>query len=94
MNSAEIKSFINAHHNLFWYIPEDKKEDISQELLVETIFNYGDLNDIKQLISILGFEQLSEIYYKIKGRKQLNYYPEIFNLFSLVINKYAQRNIQ
>lgn len=92
MNTFEIRTFINSHRNLFWYIPDEKKEEISHDLLVETIFNYGDMDDIKQLINILGFEQLTEIFHRIKGRKKLNYYPEIYNLFSLMISKYAQRN--
>ncbi|MFA6950542.1 MAG: hypothetical protein WCQ70_07650 [Lentimicrobiaceae bacterium] len=89
MNSPEIKAFIRQHSNLFWYTSEDKKEDISHELLVETIFNYGNLNDIRQLINILGIKKLSEIFNGIKDRKKSNYYPEIYNFFSLVIKKYA-----
>ncbi len=94
MNSDKVKSFINSRRSLFWYIPEEKKEELSHELLVETIFNYGSLNDIVELINILGIEKLSEVYYSVKGRKKMNYYPEIYNLFSLVIKKYAQRNTQ
>ncbi|PKP47641.1 MAG: hypothetical protein CVT94_10770 [Bacteroidetes bacterium HGW-Bacteroidetes-11] len=89
MNSPEIRSFINEHRNLFWYIPADKKEELSHELIVETIFNYGNLNDIRQLVNILGIKRLTEIYNGINGRKRLNYYPEVFNLFSLIIRKYA-----
>jgi hypothetical protein len=89
MNSPEIRSFINKHSDLFWYIPADKKEEISHELMVETIFNYGNLNDIRQLVNILGIKRLTEIYNGINGRKRLNYYPEVFNLFSLIIRKYA-----
>jgi hypothetical protein len=37
MNSPEVKSFIRLHSNLFWYIPEEEKEDISEELLIEPI---------------------------------------------------------
>jgi hypothetical protein len=89
MNTPEIRSFINKHSDLFWYIPADKKEEISHELMVETIFNYGNLDDIRQLVNILGIKRLTEIYNGINGRKRLNYYPEVFNLFSLIIRKYA-----
>ena len=89
MNSPEIKQFILEHRNLFWYSPEDKKEEISNELLIETIFNYGDLNDIRQLINILGMEQLSKVFYSLSGRKKLNYYPEIYHFFSILIKRYA-----
>ncbi len=93
MNSPEIKQFIHQHSNLFWYTPEDRKEEISPELLVETIFNYGDLNDVRKLIEIMGIEGLSEIFYGLEGRKKLNYYPEIYHFFSILIQRYAHPNI-
>ena len=45
MNSPEIKAFIRENSALFWYTPEDKKEEISPEFLVETILNYGSMED-------------------------------------------------
>ena len=93
MNSPEIKAFIRQHSNLFWYTPEDKKEEISPEFLVETILNYGDINDVRSLFKIMGFCQLSEIFYNIKDRKKLNYYPEIYNFYSNLIYKYERSNI-
>lgn len=93
MNSPEIKQFIREHSSLFWYTPEDKKEEISNEFLVETIFNYGDLNDVKKLINILGVAKLSEIFSGMHGRKKLNYYPEIYNFFSMLIQRYAHSDI-
>jgi hypothetical protein len=93
MNSPEIKEYIRKHSALFWYTPEDKKEEISHELLIETILNYGELNDIRQLIRIMGIEHISEIFFNLQGRKKLNYYPEIYHFFSLLFKNYAQRNI-
>ena len=89
MNSPEIKAFIRENRSLFWYTPEDKKEEISLEFLVETILNYGDMNNIKTLISILGVKEISRILFSAKGRKKLNYYPEIYNYFSLLFSRYA-----
>ena len=93
MNSPEVKQFIREHSNLFLYTPEDKKEEISNEFLVETIFNYGDMNDIRKLMEIIGIDRLSEIFSGLQGRKKLNYYPEIYNYFSILIKKYAHPNI-
>jgi hypothetical protein len=93
MNSPEIKEFIRQHSHLFWYTPEDKKEEISHELLVETILNYGDMNDVRNLIKIIGIERLSEIFSGLQGRKILNYYPEIYNFFTILVKKYAHPNI-
>jgi len=45
MNSPEIKQFIREHSNLFWYTPEDKKEEISHEFLVSYFQrNFSGLN--------------------------------------------------
>jgi hypothetical protein len=89
MNSPEIKAFIREHSTLFWYTPEDKKEDISLEFLVETILNYGDLVTVKKLVDIIGVKDMSRIFFNAEGRKKLNYYPEIYNFFSLLFKRYA-----
>ncbi len=36
---------MDKKHQLFWYTPEDKKQDISDALLVERILNDGALDD-------------------------------------------------
>ncbi|MCX6266124.1 MAG: hypothetical protein NTW16_02020 [Bacteroidetes bacterium] len=89
MNSPEIKAFIRQNSSLFWYTPEDKKEEISHEFLVETILNYGDLENIKTLLRIMGVEETSRIFFSAEGRKKLNYYPEVYNYFSLLFSRYA-----
>jgi len=91
MKDAKIKSFIRGHRNLFWYTPEDKKEEISPELLVETILNYGSLKDIRSLFEIIGMNEVARIFFSAEGRKKLNYFPEIYNYFSLYFDRYAQR---
>jgi hypothetical protein len=93
MNSPEVKAFIRDQSSLFWYTPADQKENISEELLVETILNYGDMNAIKKLIALLGIERLSEIFNGLQERKKLNYYPEIYNFFSLLVAKHAHSDI-
>ncbi len=87
--SPEIKAFIREHSELFWYTPEDKKEEISEELLVETILNYGDLDTVLKLIELMEIKKVSEIFFNAQGRKKLNYYPEIYHFFSLFFTRYA-----
>jgi hypothetical protein len=89
VNAPEIKAFIRENRTLFWYTPEDKKENISLEFLVETILNYGSLNEIRTLIKIMGVQKISQIFFSAEGRKKLNYYPEIYNFFSLFFSRYA-----
>ena len=92
MKSPEINQYIKYRSNLFWYIPENKKEDISPELLIETIFNYGTLADAWELFELMGIEKVADIFFALKGRKKMNYYPEIHNFFSLILKRYAPGN--
>jgi hypothetical protein len=87
--SEELKQYIERHKTLFWYTPENKKENISESLLVESILNYGTLEDIRQLIQIMGVNHVANIFFSAKDREKLNYYPEIYNFFSHVFSKYA-----
>ncbi len=89
-NSPEIRALINEYHHLFWYIPEKEKENISHELLVETILNYGDMNAVKKLFGIMGINETAKVFFTATGRKKLNYFPEIHNFFTLFFKRYAQ----
>lgn len=89
MYSSELKAFIRSKNNLFWYTPDKKKEEISPELLVESVLNFGSLDEIRSLISLMGRDEVSRIFLGCTGRKKMNYYPEIYNFFSLVFSKYA-----
>jgi len=89
MNNTDLKAFIKEKSSLFWYTPDKKKEEISHELLVETILNYGTLDDIRRMVKIMGKEEVSKIFFNASGRKKLNYYPEIHNFFTLVFSKHA-----
>jgi len=89
MNSPEFKDFIRSHSSLFWYIPEDKKEDLSPDVIVEFILNYGSIEDVKTMIRILGVKETAKIFFAAQERRKLNYYPEIYNFFSIYFKRYA-----
>jgi hypothetical protein len=93
--NAELKQYITKHKSLFWYTPENKKEDIGPSLLVETILNYGNLEAVKQLFQLMGIENVAKVFFddvNQSERKKNNYYPEIYNFFSLIFFRYVQRN--
>lgn len=75
MLSPDIKQFIRDHGNLFWSIPEDKKEKISEAVLVEYILNYGTLSDCRELIRFMGIKHIAGVFQKAKGRQKMNYFP-------------------
>lgn len=94
MNSPEVKALIRKYSHLFWYIPDDKKEEIDHEVLVEFILNYGDMDAVKDLFRVLGVDKAAEAFYMATGRRKLNYYAEIYNFFDLYFKRNAQTNIK
>jgi hypothetical protein len=71
--------FIEKNKHLFWYIKKEAIPNISNEVLVEFIFNYGTWDDVKELIKIIGFQELKRVYETITDRQVGNYHPEILN---------------
>jgi hypothetical protein len=54
MNSPEIKKFIREKSYLFWWIPEEKKVDISSNSLVEAILYLGKKISNKEIESFFN----------------------------------------
>ena len=89
MRSLEVKKYINDHQHLFWYSPAPKSETVSDELLVETMLNYGTLEQIHDLFEAVGLQEAATIFWGMTGRKKMNYFPEIHHYFDMYFKKYA-----
>jgi hypothetical protein len=93
MRTQAIKDFIKEHQTLFWYSPEPKSETVSDELLVETILNYGSLNSAWQLFQIMGIKNVAKIFFdsiNLSERRKNNYHELTLNYFTLLFNRYAR----
>lgn len=82
-----INDFIKTRPYLVWYT--DDLEHLSEEAIVESVLNYGDLGDVKKMISILGIKKVARIFRVNANRKRSNYRPGIKNYFQLYFKKYA-----
>jgi hypothetical protein len=90
--NKELKQYIAEHKSLFWYTPENKKEEIGNDLLVETILNYGDINAVKNLLTLLGPKNVAKVFFDSinqSERKKNNYHELTLNYFTLFFNRYA-----
>jgi len=92
MHNIEIRNFIKENKNLFWYVPEQDKEHISLEALVEAILNYGDEESVKKLFDLMGINKVADIFYTHISGERVNYFPEVVNYFNLYFQRHAQRN--
>lgn len=88
------QQYIDAHRQQFWYTPEAEKQNISDSLLVETMLNYGTLDDFRELMDVLTPKRVAEVFFSATERQVKNYYPEVRHFFSLVLKKYAPRDIE
>ena len=89
VNSSELKNFIKEHSYFWWWVPEEKKEKLSIESIVEATLNYGDSKDIKKIFELIGYKKTKEIFLKQISGKRNNYTKRTINFFKLYFSKYA-----
>lgn len=82
-----IGDFVRKRKYLFW--STKNYDGLSKAAVVEAILNYGDMNDVRELISLLGITEVAKIFYENTNRTRINYDPKIVNYFSLFFKKYA-----
>ena len=82
-----IGDFVRKRKYLFW--STKNYDGLSNDAVVETILNYGDMDAVRELISLLGIQEVARIFYKNTNRARVNYRPEIVNYFQLYFKKYA-----
>ena len=90
MASKELQDFIAARQGLVWYVKDPRV--LNEEAVVEAVLNYGQWEDFKKLIHILGIPRVAEIFrthMRTSDRKAGNYYPEVRHYFTLYFDKYA-----
>ena len=83
----DLSDFVKKRKQLFW--STKNYDGLSKEVVVETILNYGDMNDVRELISLLGIREVSKIFHEQISRPRINYRPEVKNYFELYFQKYA-----
>lgn len=87
MPNDAIHDFIVARKHLVWYVKDHRA--LNEEAIVEATLNYGNWDDVQEMIRILGMEKVAQIFRKQVSRPRKNYRPEVSHYFSLYFNKYA-----
>ena len=92
MRSTVLQNFIIKNEALFWSIKKDELQNISLDLIVEIILNYGNETSVRELFDIIGLKKVSELFYKQTSRTRNNYHPRTKHYFTLYFKKYVQRS--
>lgn len=85
-----IHDFIRERKHLIWYVSD--YDALDAEAIVEATLNYGDWNDVQELIRLLGMREVARIFRersKPSPVGRTNYRPEIGNYFTRYFAKYA-----
>lgn len=88
--------YIVKHSSLFWYTPKEKLSEISDSFLVETILNYGSLEDVKELFQVMGIKNVAKVFFNSIGlseRRKGNYHELVLHYFTLLFRRYARWDI-
>lgn len=88
--NPDIQELIKENTHLFWWVPEDKKQNLSLDSIVEAILNFGNSKSVKKLFDTVGITTVANIFKKnTENRTRINYYPDVVNYFNLYFEKYA-----
>jgi len=85
-----IHTFIKERLHLIWYVSDF--DALDEESVVEAVLNYGNWEDVQELIVVLGIGKVAEIFRmnsQPSEMHRMNYRPEVKNYFTLYFKKYA-----
>jgi len=86
----ELGDFIAQRKELIWYIKDPYK--LNDESIVEAVLNYGDWDDVQEMIRIMGIENAATAFRRSSKPdkfQRTNYHPKTANYFNFYFNKYA-----
>ncbi len=87
-----IQEFIIKHPHFVWW--NTNPETLSTEAIVEATLNFGNWEDVQEIIDILGKEEVARIFFIQTKQRRSNYHPKTKHFFTLYFHDYALRNSQ
>ncbi len=93
MKDERLRQFIEKRKYLVWWVKDHSK--LSPESIVEATLNYGDWNDVQELIEIMGIERVASIFReksKPSAMGRQNYRPEIKHYFDLYFQRHVKKD--
>lgn len=86
----DIHDFIKKRKYLVWWVKDYDK--LNEESIVEATLNFGDWEDVQELIKIMSIKRVAQIFRKKSKPSKMgrqNYRLEVIYFFNLYFNKYA-----
>ena len=83
----DFRDIIRQKPYLIWYTKD--YDALNEEAVVEAVLNYGDWDDVQQLIETLGMKRVAEIFETYASRSRTNYRDDIREYFHLYFQRHA-----
>lgn len=83
-----MEKFAKKRPYLFW--STNNYKNLSSAVILENTLNYGNFDDVKEALKLIGLKKSAAIFKKQISGKRINYRPEIANYFKLYFKKYAR----
>ena len=87
MNFGNKTALLDKYQSLFWYFDKSNLHTISDAVMVEFILNYGSLEAVKELLTVLGAEGVAKEFSKSIQKNRHNYFPQVQHFFNLYFSK-------
>ncbi len=90
MRRNSYKNLSKKRPYFIWYT--GNYDALSADSIVEATLNYGDWEDVQELISIMGIHRVADIFREKSAPSEMsrqNYFPKVKHYFTLYFNKYA-----
>ena len=90
MTSAELQDFAEAHKTFWWWVKDVRALD--EESIVQGTLNYGDWDDVQELIRIMGIEAAARAFYRdinVSARRRGNYHKKTLGFFLDYFKRHA-----
>ena len=90
MKEEKLRQFIEKRRYLVWWVKNPG--NLGPKSIVEATLNYGNWEDVQELIGIMGIDEVARIFRENSKPSEIgrqNYRPEIKHYFDLYFKKYA-----
>jgi len=83
----KARNYIKSKPYLAW--STTNYENLSPQIIAESIFNYGNWEDFQYIKKLFGIEEINKLFKEISNKKRTNLKPRTINYFTKYLNKYA-----
>ncbi|MDP2103930.1 MAG: hypothetical protein Q8K26_03350 [Candidatus Gracilibacteria bacterium] len=77
---TELQKFAKKHSNFWWWVKDPSH--LSDHSVIEGVFCYGDFDEKKSVIQIVGEKEFEKIFVKMAKEKRKSLQPETINYWT------------